>query len=30
MNGTTLDGWKFDDIRYSEAETVPPQSLDRN
>ena len=30
MNGTTLDGWKFDDIRYSEGETVPPQPLDRN
>jgi hypothetical protein len=30
MNGTTLDGWKFDDIRYSEGETAPPQPLDRN
>ena len=30
MNGTTLDGWKFDDIRYSESEAVPPQPLDRN
>jgi hypothetical protein len=30
MNGTTLDGWKFDDIRYSEDETVPPKPLDRN
>jgi hypothetical protein len=30
MNGTTLDGWKFNDIRYSEGEMVPPQPLDRN
>ncbi|MFZ0871540.1 MAG: hypothetical protein WAM90_12560 [Rhodanobacter sp.] len=30
MNGTTLDGWRFDDIRYSEGETAPPQPLDRN
>ena len=29
MNGTTLDGWKFDDIRYSEGETVPPEALGR-
>ena len=30
MNGTTLDGWKFDDIRYSEGETAPPKPLNRN
>jgi len=24
INGTTLDGWKFDDIRYSKGQTASP------
>jgi hypothetical protein len=30
VNGTALGSWKFDDIRYSEGATVPPEPLDRN